>query len=78
MQGITINELYNALAKEIKKGNGDYKIFITDDEEANGYHALWYLGKTPKEMEEGDRQFIEDSNCDLCILVDKDKAYYMG
>ena len=42
MNQLTINELYELIKKEIKKGNGDKLVVISDDVEANGYHGLWY------------------------------------
>lgn len=77
MKPITIERLYKQLQQEIKKGHGDYIIFVTDDEEGNGYHALWYDGCVAKEVD--DREYIEELNCDLvCCKENKDKAFYIG
>lgn len=38
---MTINELLGYCVKEIRRGNGDKKIFVPDDEEGNGYHELY-------------------------------------
>lgn len=51
MKPLTINDLLNELQKEKVKGHGDYVVFVTNDEEANGYHALWFTGQTAKEIE---------------------------
>ncbi|HBF67999.1 MAG TPA: hypothetical protein DDW20_01590 [Firmicutes bacterium] len=79
---LTVEDLYKYLREEIRKGHGDYVIFVTDDEEANGYHALYYSGETIKsiEKEEGSstREYYEAINHDLMILDDKDKAIYLG
>lgn len=78
MEYITVEKLYLYLLKEIQKGHNDYAIFVTDDEEANGYHTLWYLGQTAKELGL-DRKYFEKNNCDLSILKnDTDKAIYLG
>ena len=42
MTPLTIIELYKQLEEEIKKGNSDAVILLTDDEEENGYHYAWY------------------------------------
>lgn len=39
---ITVEQLKEYCEKEIKKGNGKKAIMISDDEEGNGYHYLWY------------------------------------
>lgn len=46
MEQITVNELLKLCEQEIKKGNGDKNIVISDDNEGNGYHGLFY-GFTP-------------------------------
>lgn len=40
--GITINELYLELKKQMNKGNGSKKILITTDDEGNGCHELFF------------------------------------
>lgn len=42
MKALTIKDLYKECSKEIKKGNGDKVIMISQDDEGNGYHYLWY------------------------------------
>lgn len=39
---MTINQLTEYCIRQIKKGNGNKNIFITDDDEGNGYHELFY------------------------------------
>ena len=80
MGALKISDLYRMLAKQIEKGHGDYVVFVTDDEEANGYHALWFAGETPATMDASQRKYCEDCNCDIS-LVEKgkeSKAYYIG
>lgn len=80
--GIDVNTLLKYLQKEVAAGHGDYKIFVTDDEEANGYHAIWYLGQTAEEMAEESKEnleYVEKSNHDIMILEkDTNKAIYIG
>lgn len=78
MRALTINDLAKYILKELDKGHGDYTVFVTDDEEGNGYHALWYAGETPDTMSKTTREFYEDNNHDLSVLENKDKAYYIG
>ncbi len=39
---LTVKELAKLCQEEIKKGHGDCSIMISDDDEGNGYHYLWY------------------------------------
>lgn len=43
---ITVDELYSILRTERIKGNGNKKILISNDDEGNGYHPLFF-GVTP-------------------------------
>ena len=38
----TINDLAKFVDAEIKKGNGEKMIMLSDDDEGNGYHGLYY------------------------------------
>lgn len=42
MEQITVNELLKLCEQEIKKGNGNKNIVISDDNEGNGYHGLFF------------------------------------
>ena len=80
MKALTINDLVKMLHRQIEKGHGDYVVFVTDDEEANGYHALQFAGETPETMTKDQREYCEQYNCDIS-LVEKgkdSKAYYIG
>ena len=39
---LTIKQLKEVCEIEIKKGNGDKSIMISNDDEGNGYHYLWW------------------------------------
>lgn len=43
---VKVKDLARICAEELKKGNGDKKIMLSDDEEGNGYHNLFF-GFTP-------------------------------
>ena len=80
MGALTIKKLRELLDKEISKGHGDYIVFVTDDEEGNGYHALWYNGETPATMEDDTRKYVEEINHDISLVGTgkNSKAYYVG
>ena len=52
MKPITVKQLYKECEKQIKLGNGDKTIMISQDDEGNGYHYLWYSFTTMEQMEE--------------------------
>lgn len=41
-QEITVKKLKALCDLQIKKGNGDKKILISDDDEGNGFHSLFF------------------------------------
>ena len=45
---LTINDLAELVNEEIKKGNGTKKVMLSNDDEGNGYHGL-YFAFTPTE-----------------------------
>lgn len=47
--GLTVKELYAACLEQMEKGNGDKHIIISDDDEANGFHTLFYQFVDEKE-----------------------------
>lgn len=42
MEQMTVNALMEFCKKEIAAGNGDKMIVISNDNEGNGYHGLFY------------------------------------
>ena len=42
MKPLTVKELFKECEKEIKRGNGNKVIMLSDDDEGNGYHYCWY------------------------------------
>ena len=53
---LTVTALAEACQIQIKKGNGSKIIMISDDDEGNGFHYLWY-------------QFCEDTS--ICDNIDE-------
>lgn len=47
---LTVNQLLKLCQEEVKKGRGDHTIMLSDDDEGNGYHYLWYSFTTPAEL----------------------------
>lgn len=39
---ITVNQLFELCKEQKANGNGDKKIFISMDDEGNGFHELFY------------------------------------
>lgn len=39
---MTVKELAYLCKKEIKNGNGNKEIYLSDDDEGNGYHGLYF------------------------------------
>ncbi len=50
MEEMTIKKLKKLCEEQIKKGNGDKIIMISDDDEGNGYHYLYYAFTPAKEL----------------------------
>lgn len=51
MKPLTVKELKKECEKQILFGNGDRVIMISQDDEGNDYHYLWYSFITPEEYE---------------------------
>lgn len=71
---LTVKELLKLCQEEIKKGHGDYSIMLSDDDEGNGYHYLWYSFITASEL---DGSFELESSLDERIAP-KDKTIILG
>lgn len=54
MEPLKLKDLYKAIQEQILKGNGDKVVMLSNDDEGNGYHYLWYAFITGKEMEVDD------------------------
>lgn len=51
MKALTVKDLYYECQKEMVKGNGNKTIMISQDDEGNSYHYLWYSFQTVEEYE---------------------------
>lgn len=71
---LTVKELAKLCQDEIKKGHGDCSIMISDDDEGNGYHYLWYSFITASEL---DGAFELENSLDERIAP-KDKTIILG
>ena len=61
--GLTVNELLLACQVQVSKGNGDKHIIISDDDEGNGYHTLFY-------------EFLDDKNeIKECLPYEHDQTH---
>lgn len=46
MKAITIKELYELCKEQVEEGNGNKTIMLSNDDEGNGYHYMWYTFST--------------------------------
>lgn len=82
MKPITVKVLKKLCEDQIKMGNGDKVIMISQDDEGNGYHYLWYSFSSIEQMEEpvvlGDKiyecpfEFIDEN------IATKDNTIILG
>lgn len=47
---LTVKQLYYECAKALKAGYGDKKIAISDDNEGNGFHGMFFGFSLPEEI----------------------------
>ena len=60
MKAINVRELKALCDEQIRRGNGNKTIMISNDDEGNGYHYLWYSFSTIEEILESDFINIKD------------------
>lgn len=51
MKALTVKDLYKECERQMRLGNGNKTIMISQDDEGNGYHYLWYTFQTVEEYE---------------------------
>ena len=79
IKALRVKDVYEDMKNLVKQGKGDYLVFVADDEEGNGYHALWFKAEEAKHMNEDCRNYVEEYNHDISLCGhDRDKAVYMG
>lgn len=59
MEQLTIKELLKYCQREVANGNGNKHIVVSDDNEGNGFHGLFYEFT---ELTDADAALIYDSN----------------
>lgn len=79
---LTVTEIKNRLEELEKNGMGDCPVFLTDDEEGNGYHGCWCNATTWNELEldEDEKEYFLDSFGyeRKCIDDDPTKVVILG
>ena len=69
-KGITVKELYLMLAAHVTKGNGDKHILISDDDEGNGFHTLFYgIDDTPEGIQYALELEHDNHNADEIVVL---------
>lgn len=43
MKTVTVKDLLEACKEQVKKGNGNKAVLLSNDDEGNGFHTLYYL-----------------------------------
>lgn len=75
MKELTINDLWKLCVSERKKGNGGKKILISNDDEGNGFHGLFY-GFTPTVTADTNLNYFEES-CAICPVNSNEVEDYI-
>lgn len=70
-KGITVKELAILAYKEVEKGNGDKHVLISDDDEGNGFHTLFYgfQGDSKFMKELKDYGMFHDNNIPSEVII---------
>lgn len=71
---LTVKDLLKLCQDEIKKGHGDCSVMISNDDEGNSYHYLWYSFITASEL---DGAFELENSLDEDIAP-KNKTIILG
>lgn len=66
---LTVRDLKRFCEQEIEQGNGNKVIMISDDDEGNGYHYLWYQFMMVDEYTE---EYVDER------IAPKDKTIILG
>lgn len=66
MKALKVKDLYEIVKQEIDKGNGNKTIMISNDDEGNGYHYLWYAFTDSETMKQDDTFMwsVDEKNVD--------------
>lgn len=67
---ITIKELLEACQEQVKLGNGDKYILISQDDEGNGYHSLNYtFSEDVWEYTDPAEQHLSEEQFNNCVIL---------
>ena len=66
MQVVTVERLLKCLQDQVAKGNGKKKILLSNDDEGNGYHEMYY---EIIEVVESNDMWAEIKNPDEYIIL---------
>ena len=70
MKEMTVKDLAMACKQQIAKGNGDKIILLSDDDEGNGYHTMYYLFTDSKESVAACLELEhDDHNADEVVIL---------
>lgn len=77
-KNITVKELRDLLDKHVRAGRGERQIVISDDNEGNGFHGLFYepifVSKTASQQ---DKTYYKDLIHDSCTY-ELDDIVFLG
>lgn len=75
-KNITIKELRDRLDQHVKAGFGERQIVISDDNEGNGFHGLFYgITLFSKTDSKKDKEYYQDLIHDSCAYELDDIAF---
>ena len=70
MKALTIKDLYEMCKEEVELGNGDKVVMISNDDEGNGYHYIWFTFSS-----------VDDAGAEDCInenIASKEDTIILG
>lgn len=71
MTEITIDVLYELCKEQRERGNGKKRILISEDDEGNGYHGLFF-GFTPTKNPDVETNFFEEGYINKPMQVNEE------
>lgn len=57
---MTVSQLKRFCDEQIKKGNGNCSIMLSNDDEGNGFHYCWYEFSEMDDTSEYIKEFIDE------------------
>lgn len=71
-KGLTVEQLMVLAYKEVEKGNGNKHVLISNDDEGNGFHTLFYGFQSDEKIVKDYKDygmFHDDNNADEVIIL---------